>query len=590
MSGKKNRQKQQAKQVRQNTPPTPNKSLLRDNEVLKKVFSSLFYFAGSIVAVYELINYFRSDAKTFTSLIIPSLIGVVWLIVLVQMFRRENSYAYVLLAITVVGGVVGGIGWRSYNQTQEDKVIVLVAKFDGPEDEYHLRDEILRQLKTTTKDYTDTAIVPLEEVISEAQGSTYANQVGKKKHADLVIWGWYTKSENSNLNLYIENLSPNQLDILRESETYRPDVTISQLETLQIQKQIGSELSDLITLLDGYVSYEAGDYETALKRFDLTIFKKGRLLVVDDAYLLFLRANAYAMLGDYKLAIDDYSQVIQIKSDFATAFNNRGNSYSYLGENTLAINDYTKAIEIQPVYPEAFSNRGITYKDIGNYDLAFSDFEKAIQIKPDYAEAYNNRGNTYSKIRQFDQAINEFTKAIEIKPDFLDAYCNRGSVYAQIGDNKKALNDFNYIIRSIDSKDAITYYSRGLLYYTTGQYNHALEDFTTAIQLNPNLSEAFNNRGAVYSALKQYNLAMQDYEKAIQINPDNVEAYVNRGAVYAQKGQYDVAIIDFNEAIYLSPNYAIAYKNRGLAFQALGKIAEAEADFKKYEELTGEKP
>jgi len=40
----------------------------------------------------------------------------------------------------------------------------------------------------------------------------------------------------------------------------------------------------------------------------------------------------------------------------------------------------------------------------------------------------------------------------------------------------------------------------------------------------------------------------------------------------------------------LNPNMASAYRNRGLAYQALGKTAEAEADFKKYEELTGQKP
>jgi hypothetical protein len=38
----------------------------------------------------------------------------------------------------------------------------------------------------------------------------------------------------------------------------------------------------------------------------------------------------------------------------------------------------------------------------------------------------------------------------------------------------------------------------------------------------------------------------------------------------------------------VSPEYQYAYYSRGQAFQALGKTAEA--DFRKYEELTGEKP
>jgi tetratricopeptide (TPR) repeat protein len=51
--------------------------------------------------------------------------------------------------------------------------------------------------------------------------------------------------------------------------------------------------------------------------------------------------------------------------------------------------------------------------------------------------------------------------------------------------------------------------------------------------------------------------------------------------------QYERAIRDYSKAIELDPDYALAYNNREFAYQALGKTVEAEADFKKYEELTG---
>jgi tetratricopeptide (TPR) repeat protein len=55
-------------------------------------------------------------------------------------------------------------------------------------------------------------------------------------------------------------------------------------------------------------------------------------------------------------------------------------------------------------------------------------------------------------------------------------------------------------------------------------------------------------------------------------------------------GQYERAIQDYNKALEINPQFASAYKNRGLAYQALGKTAEADGDFKKYEELTGQRP
>jgi tetratricopeptide (TPR) repeat protein len=68
------------------------------------------------------------------------------------------------------------------------------------------------------------------------------------------------------------------------------------------------------------------------------------------------------------------------------------------------------------------------------------------------------------------------------------------------------------------------------------------------------------------------------------------EYFVSRGAVHYFLHEYELAIQDFNRAIELNPEYERAYNNRGLAYQALGKTAEAQADFEKYNELTGQKP
>ena len=43
-------------------------------------------------------------------------------------------------------------------------------------------------------------------------------------------------------------------------------------------------------------------------------------------------------------------------------------------------------------------------------------------------------------------------------------------------------------------------------------------------------------------------------------------------------------------AIEMDPQFANAYYNRGIGYQKLGKTVEAEADFRKYEELMGQKP
>jgi len=42
---------------------------------------------------------------------------------------------------------------------------------------------------------------------------------------------------------------------------------------------------------------------------------------------------------------------------------------------------------------------------------------------------------------------------------------------------------------------------------------------------------AYSNRGSVYVDLGKYQLALDDYSSAIRINPDDAKAYDNRGIV-----------------------------------------------------------
>jgi tetratricopeptide (TPR) repeat protein len=46
-----------------------------------------------------------------------------------------------------------------------------------------------------------------------------------------------------------------------------------------------------------------------------------------------------------------------------------------------------------------------------------------------------------------------------------------------------------------------------------GQYDRAIADFDSAIQLNPNMAEVFNNLGNAYDDKGQPDPAIQDYDQ-----------------------------------------------------------------------------
>lgn len=99
-------------------------------------------------------------------------------------------------------------------------------------------------------------------------------------------------------------------------------------------------------------------------------------------------------------------------------------------------------------------------------------------------------------------------------------------------------------------------------------------------------AESLVGRGDTLHEQGMLDEAIELYTRAIQLDPNLAAAYNNRGLAYDEKGDLGRAIADLDRAIQLDPNAAPTYYNRGLAHKALGKKAEAISDFEKFISLT----
>ena len=133
-------------------------------ELIREAMSVIGGLAGSILAIYGLVKTFKDDVQGFSWLI--PLGVVIWLIILWRLFQIRKATADTLLIISFLGGVIGWIGWQSQVKATEEKVIVLVVKFDRPEETYGLRDQIMDELRRATQDYDDTVIIDGKDVVT----------------------------------------------------------------------------------------------------------------------------------------------------------------------------------------------------------------------------------------------------------------------------------------------------------------------------------------------------------------------------------------------------------------------------------------
>ncbi len=300
-------------------------------------------------------------------------------------------------------------------------------------------------------------------------------------------------------------------------------------------------------------------------------------------FAVIIGSNSYMTYQRNKVWKDDltlWSDNVSKAPDIARPICNRGYAYSTIGQWNMAVADYSKAIEIDPNYTDAWSNRGGAYGKLGQWDKTIADCSQAIRIDPTYFKGWFNRGDGYENLGQFDNAIADYTKAIGIDPAFAKAYSNRGIAYANLGQWDNAITDCSNAIR-IDPGYAQAYYNRGIVYANLGQWDKVIADCSMTIEIDPSFVQAYSNRGTAYGNLGQVDKAIDDYSRAIGISPNYTKAYTNRAIAYGKSGQWDKAIADYSRVIGLEPNNAGAWYNRGIAYGNLGLWDNAVTDFSK---------
>jgi tetratricopeptide (TPR) repeat protein len=150
-----------------------------------------------------------------------------------------------------------------------------------------------------------------------------------------------------------------------------------------------------------------------------------------------------------------------------------------------------------------------------------------------------------------DRAIADFTAAIAIDPlpRSDEAYSRRGNAI-------------------VAKRDVNVYENRALALLERSDFDGAIADFNSAINLDPNGADSFNGRGAALRAKGELDRAKADFSYAIKLDRTHMGAYYNRGLVEVAKGELDPAVADFTAALRLDSDFIDGYEARAEAFLA----------------------
>lgn len=181
----------------------------------------------------------------------------------------------------------------------------------------------------------------------------------------------------------------------------------------------------------GIASYQAGDYEVAVKEFRRAIgldpYSENALKAYD------FMAQAYLRLERIEEAEKTYQEAIRLFPTVDSFRLKLGNLYYSQQEYNEAEAEYLKAVRLNPSSENLYS-LGQLYLATERYKEAEDKFLRILKIEPKNYGALYSLGQIHSRQGLYKEAIERFEEAINIKRDFAYAYYDLGATYADMGE------------------------------------------------------------------------------------------------------------------------------------------------------------
>jgi tetratricopeptide (TPR) repeat protein len=353
-----------------------------------------------------------------------------------------------------------------------------------------------------------------------------------------------------------------------------------------------------------------------------------------DGVVLWRRGNLNLAMGNAEQAIKDFDAAVKLAPDNSNILVDRARLHERNGQLEKALEDYTATLKLAPGQAEVYLNRGMLYVRLNKKDLAKADFDKAVSLNASYGEivaklndpaplaapatAASNTPAAPKPVEKPDpaktaalvpqseaEAAKPTVKQPEVKKTFIagaSAPAPKQSAPttpapatpapetkapevapepAKVAEAAPAQPD-----PDAELKSAL---SDGTQFERAKNPAKAIEAYSKALSIKPDLHITLMDRGRLYLDQKQWKLALADYEKAAKLSPKDPKAHLGTCRAHVNLNAYKDAIQSCSKVLELdrSPDARVL---RGQSYIGLREYDKAIEDLKISTEIRMDAP
>lgn len=303
-------------------------------------------------------------------------------------------------------------------------------------------------------------------------------------------------------------------------------------------------------------------------------------IVPDDDRFYNQRAQVYYEQGKYDLADKDYLKMISLKEGDVMGYMGIGRNANAQKRYEDAIKQFDYVVKLEPNYSSAYSFRAESYIGLKKYNEAIDDVISALGIDRDRKAFYElqeladsafeqtvaklkvqkikepneqswdyDLGIVYERAAKYNKAIAYYKESLEKESNIITA-SRISSCYDDLGDYDKALEYCNQAI-ALDSVKTNYLYEKANILDNAGRTQEAIKTMSDYIANTPDEPAGYYQRGWFKDHFGDIEGALEDYTMAITLQPNVAYAYLNRGVLYRLKGENAKAESDFKQVVRL---------------------------------------